>query len=880
MMTAAEVADRLGSDLRRGLVEDEVRRRQAAFGPNRLPEEKIRPAWLRLAEQFRSVLILVLIGAAVLAGLVGDLLDMIVILAVVAFNALLGFYQERRAGKILESLRRMLAHQSTVRRAGVVCRLNSDAIVPGDVVLLEAGDRVPADGRLFAHADLQVDESTLTGESLPVDKSAAPLADAEAALADRTNLVFTHTVVTRGRGEMLVTATGATTEIGRLVGVMQAVEESQTPLQRKLDDLGKRLAAIACAVVALIFVMGTLRGEPLASVVLTSIALAVAAIPEGLPAVVTVTLAIGMYQMTRRGAIIKRLAAVEALGSTTVICSDKTGTLTVNQMTARAIAYRGRSFAVSGEGYAAVGRILDDGGPSPDFEPLLLPAALCNDSRITDGRLIGDPTEGALLALAAKGGIAAPEKKWPRIGELPFDSDRKFMATFHDIGEGVLISVKGAPDVLIRMCATALGPDGPECLDTDRAAALHAEVERLGGKALRVLAVASAILPGRRPPDDPAVWMRELTLLGLIGLMDPPRPEASASIAACREAGILVKMITGDHRVTAAAVARELGLEGETIDGHDLDRMDDATLAARIGDIGVIARVAPEHKVRIVRALKARGEVVAMTGDGVNDAAALRVADIGVAMGRTGTDVTREAATMVLTDDNFATIVNAVREGRTIYDNIVKFLRFQLSTNVGALMTVGMAPLLGLPVPFNPIQILWVNIIMDGPPAMALAFDPAPAGIMSKPPRPPDEPILTGRRLGRLLVYGTTMMVGTLGVFAWGLQRWPVEHAVTLAFTTFVMFQFFNVFNARVGTESAFNRNFFSNGKLWLALLGVIGLQVLAVHWSPAQTLFHTVAITALDWGVAVAVASTILVFDETRKLVARLLRWARRSRG
>lgn len=880
MMTAAEVADRVGSDLRRGLVEDEVRRRQAAFGPNRLPEEKVRPAWLRLAEQFRSVLILVLIGAAVLAGLVGDLLDMIVILAVVAFNALLGFYQERRAGKILESLRRMLAHQSTVRRAGVVCRLNSDAIVPGDVVLLEAGDRVPADGRLFAHADLQVDESTLTGESLPVDKSAAPLADAEAALADRTNLVFTHTVVTRGRGEMLVTATGATTEIGRLVGVMQAVEESQTPLQRKLDDLGKRLAAIACAVVALIFVMGTLRGEPLASVVLTSIALAVAAIPEGLPAVVTVTLAIGMYQMTRRGAIIKRLAAVEALGSTTVICSDKTGTLTVNQMTARAVVYRGRSFAVSGEGYAAVGRILDDGGPSPDFEPLLLPAALCNDSRITDGRLIGDPTEGALLALAAKGGIAAPEKKWPRIGELPFDSDRKFMATFHDIGEGVLISVKGAPDVLIRMCATALGPDGPECLDTDRAAALHAEVERLGGKALRVLAVASAILPGRRPPDDPAVWMRELTLLGLIGLMDPPRPEASASIAACREAGILVKMITGDHRVTAAAVARELGLEGETIDGHDLDRMDDATLAARIGDIGVIARVAPEHKVRIVRALKARGEVVAMTGDGVNDAAALRVADIGVAMGRTGTDVTREAATMVLTDDNFATIVNAVREGRTIYDNIVKFLRFQLSTNVGALMTVGMAPLLGLPVPFNPIQILWVNIIMDGPPAMALAFDPAPAGIMSKPPRPPDEPILTGRRLGRLLVYGTTMMVGTLGVFAWGLQRWPVEHAVTLAFTTFVMFQFFNVFNARVGTESAFNRNFFSNGKLWLALLGVIGLQILAVHWSPAQTLFHTVAITALDWGVAVAVASTILVFDETRKLVARLLRWARRSRG
>ena len=874
--TAADAAQRLGCVPQDGLSDAEAERRLAECGPNRLPEPPPRPAWRLFLSQFKNLLILVLIGAAILAGLVGDLLDMTVILVVVMFNAGLGFYQEYRAGQILDSLRQMLAQHSKVRRGGHVENVASETLVPGDVVVLEAGDRVAADGRLIAIHDLEVDESSLTGESLAVTKTVAPLAEVDTPLADRVNMVFGNTVVTRGRGEMLVTATGAGSEMGRLAGMLHAAEETQTPLQAKLDQLGKRLAAIAGLVVAVIFVMGTARGEPLAETVLTSIALAVAAIPEGLPAVVTVTLAIGMYQMTRRGAIVKRLAAVETLGSTTVICSDKTGTLTLNQMTARALYCRGRLFDVTGEGYSTGGDIVGTGAPA-DVRPLLEAAALCNDSQIRDGQVVGDPTEGALLALAAKGGVHDPAARLPRVAEIPFESDKKYMATFHSAGDEVLAIVKGAPDVLVEMCGTILDASGEVGLDAGKWAALRDQMEAFGGRALRVLAVASATMPRERFGGDLAAELRQLTFLGLIGIMDPPRPEARAAIADCRRAGIAVKMITGDHRVTAAAIARELGITGEVVTGSQLDRMEPAELAARIGSIGVVSRVAPEHKVQLVRALRQGGHVVAMTGDGVNDAPALRAADIGIAMGRTGTDVARDAATMVLTDDNFTTIVNAVGEGRRIYDNIVKFLRFQLSTNIGALLTVFAAPLFGLPVPFDPIQILWVNIIMDGPPAMALAFDPPPQGVMERPPRPADEAILTARRLCRLIIYGATMMVGTLGVFAWALAHGGEDHAGTLAFTTFVMFQFFNVFNARVGAETTFNRNFFTNGKLWLALLGVVGLQAVVVHWSAAQAIFRTTPLTAADWVTAVAVASSVLLLDEARKagsaLIRRLLR-------
>jgi Ca2+-transporting ATPase len=802
---------------------------------------------------------------------------MVVILCVVVFNAGLGFWQEHRAGKILDALKRMLAQQARVRRQGRAVQVGAEEVVPGDVVLLEAGDRVPADGILIAAHGVEIDESTLTGESVAVSKSCGAL-PAETPLAERANSAYMNTTVTRGRAELLVTGTGMATEMGRLVHLLQSAPDEATPLQARLDQLGKRLASLAGIIVLIILAMGLLRGEPLAQIILTSIALAVAAIPEGLPAVVTVTLAIGMYQMTRKGAIVKRLAAVETLGCTTVICSDKTGTLTLNQMTARAFHLYGRTFEVSGEGYAPEGGVAaEDGGPVPPLDRLLIPAALCNDARLArdEGgwRIVGDPTEGALLVLARKAGLDLDGLERDRAAEIPFDAERKTMATFHGSGEVVEMFVKGAPDVLLGLCSAIATEDGEKPLDEAETARLHERIAALGGRALRVLAVARrAVRAAEMDRDDLLRHHADLTFVGLIGLMDPPRPEAKAAVEHCRRAGIAVKMITGDHRVTAAAIARELGLDGEVVTGAEVGAMSDAELARRIDGIVVFARTAPEHKVRIVSALKRHGHVVAMTGDGVNDAAALRAADIGVAMGITGTDVTREAAAMVLTDDNFATIVGAVREGRTIYDNILKFVRFQLSTNVGALLTVFTAPLIGLPVPFHPIQILWVNIIMDGPPAMALAFDPPRPGLMSDKPRPPDEAILTLRRLWRLLAYGGTMMVGTLAVFAYALPERGAQHAGTLAFTTFVLFQFFNVFNARVGTlDTAFNASFFRNWKLWAAIGGVVGLQIVAVHWPPAQLLFHTVALSPADWALAAAVASSVLILDESRKLLQRL---------
>jgi Ca2+-transporting ATPase len=630
-------------------------------------------------------------------------------------------------------------------------------------------------------------------------------------------------------------------------------------------------------VVTLIFVLGILRGDPLVQTIMTSIALAVAAIPEGLPAVVTVTLAIGMHRMAKNRAIVKKLSAVETLGSTSVICSDKTGTLTLNQMTARKLFYRGRRFIVSGEGYAGVGEIsATDGQTLADFLPLLAPAALCNESRIRDGELIGDPTEGALLALAMKGGIEPDNlaERRPRIAEIPFDSEHKFMATFHHDGEWVRMLVKGAPDVIMARAERHLDANGEERMGAETRTAFESENARLASEAMRVLAVASRDIPAHDfdPGGDLMTWAEELTLVGLVGIIDPPRPEARDAIRLCKMAGIQVKMITGDHAITAAAIARELGLEGTVLSGAELDRIDVAELSRHIEETAVFARVAPEHKVKIVQALKARGHVVAMTGDGVNDAPALKNADIGVAMGITGTEVTKEAATMVLTDDNFATIVGAVKEGRTIYDNIVKFVRFQLSTNVGAIFTVLGAQLLGLPTPFTAIQILWINIIMDGPPAMTLGLEPARPGIMEELPRKIEARILTLARFWRLLAYGAIMAAGTIGVFAYGLSSGGIEHALTLAFTTFVLFQFFNVFNARTEHGSAFNRQFFANGKLWSALIGVVGLQVVVVHWGPAQEIFSTTNLSLTDWGLAAMVASSVLLLEETYKLGARLL--------
>ncbi len=873
------VATALGVKPAAGLDAAEAVAGLTRHGPNQLASKPPRGAWLKFLDQFRNFLVIVLLGAAVLAGAVGDFKDALVIAIVVVLNAALGFFQEHRAEAALAALKNMLAPVARVRRDGLVLQIQAVDLVPGDILLLEAGDRIPADARVHHAHSAEVAEAALTGESQAVAKSPEAV-DEKSALAERRSMVFMNTVVTRGRIEAVVTATGMHTEMGKIAGLLAEAAESATPLQVQLDHLGKRLAALAGVVVALIFAIGLLRGDDLVQTAMTAIALAVAAIPEGLPAVVTVTLALGMHRMAKRHAIVKKLAAVETLGCTTVICSDKTGTLTLNQMTAQRVYCMGRRFAVSGDGYGGAGEIVaEDGQPTLDWREVLAPAALCADAGIRAGELIGDPTEGALLALAAKGGldVEALAEQSPRSAEIPFDSAHKFMATFHHDGDVVRMWIKGAPDVLLARAGRWRAATEDRVLDDTARAGFSAQNTAFAEEAMRVLALAGREIPAAAfdPSGDLMVWANDLTMIALVGIIDPPRPEAREAIRLCQAAGIAVKMITGDHRVTAAAIARDLELAGEVHEGREIDGLEGAALADLVERTVVFARVSPEHKLRIVKALKAHGHVVAMTGDGVNDAPALKTADIGIAMGITGTEVTKEAATLVLTDDNFASIVGAVKEGRTIYDNIVKFVRFQLSTNIGAILTVLGAPLFGMPTPFTAIQILWVNIIMDGPPAMTLGVEPARPGIMHAFPRQPEASILTSGRLLRLALYGLTMAAGTLAAYAWGERTEGHAYAVTLAFTTFVLFQFFNIFNARSEDGSAFNRQFFANRKLWLSLAAVVGLQVLVVHWGPAQAIFDTVPLGWKDWAMAVAIASSVLLLDESRKLLLRLFdRW------
>jgi len=866
-------------DPSQGLTEQEVESRRQQYGPNRLLEKPPVPIWHLLLRQFKSLLILILIGAAGLSWMIGDLMDALVILVVVSINALLGFYQEYRAERSLALLKKMLVPEAEVRRDGQERMIPADDLVPGDVVVLDAGARIPADGRLFQAHNLQVDESSLTGESHPVEKTIHPLPE-DVPLADRRNMLYMNTSVTRGRAEMIVTATGMDTEIGRLAAMLAEAEEGQTPLQIQLDSLGKRLAIIAGVVVILMLVGGWLRGQPWAEMIFIAIALAVASIPEGLPAVVTVTLALGLHRMARQRAIVKRLAAVETLGCTTVICSDKTGTMTLNQMTARALYCLGRTFQVTGEGYDPRGRIEPEAGEKTDLTAVILPLAICNDAKLTDGRVVGDPMEGALLVLAAKAGLEPEQlqREWPRIAEIPFDTAHKFMATFHRRGDRMVILVKGAPEVLLGLSTQVLQIQGVVPLTPEHHQRWLEANEAMATKGLRILASARREIQAADfdPDGDLLGYVKELTLLGLVGLMDPPRPEAKEAIELCQRAGIQVKMITGDQPVTAASIGRELGLAGELMSGSELQHLDEVALRQRIENIDIFARTTPEQKVRIVKALKAHQHVVAMTGDGVNDAPALKTADIGVAMGTTGTDVAREAATMILTDDNFATIVGAVKEGRTIYDNILKFVRFQLSTNIGAILSLLMAPFLGLPLPLNPIQILWINIIMDGPPAMALGIDPPRPGIMDEPPRSPQAQILDHRRLLRLLFFGLIMMLGTLGILWWGLETRSQATALTLAFTTFVWFQIFNVFNARVERTSALNLHSLRNRWLWVSLLGVVALQWLALETEAGRQIFETVPLTVDEWSLALAVASSVLVLEELRKAMA----WCWRNLG
>ena len=895
-----DVVASLSTDVMTGLSSGEVAERLAAYGPNRLAESKRRPAFLRFLDQFRDLLIMILLVAAVVSFAVsGELKTPVVVLLVVFLNALIGFVQENRAEASLEALKKMLTASSRVRRDGDVMEVATDDLVPGDIVLVEAGDRIPADGRLVLAANLEIEEAALTGESHPSEKSTLLVDRADAPLGDRSCIAYMNTTVTRGRGEFVVTSTGMNTEIGRIAGLLRETETEKTPLQKQLEGLAHSLAKLSGLIVAAVFAIGLLRGNSVSELLNLAVALAVATIPEGLPAVTAVTLAVGVSKMAKKNAIVKRLASVETLGCTSIICSDKTGTLTLNEMTARRLVVQNRDHAVTGEGYSPEGSIEKIPGDVPfTMDNALMGMALCNDAVIRyengDWQLVGDPTEGALAVLATKGGldVADLRVRYPRVAEVPFDSSTKVMATFHEVigssGERVVrMFVKGAPDVVLERATHAIGSDGESVPSSQLRTELLAHNDRMADEGLRVLAVAQRdiVLDAWNEftdtGADPSILMSDLVLMALIGIVDPPRPEAQVAIAEARTAGITVKMITGDHAVTARAIGRELGLgDGHgkvvAVTGNDLDQMTDDELASRIDEISVFARVAPEHKIRLVAALQRKGRIVAMTGDGVNDAPALKKADMGVAMGITGTEVTKEAATMVLTDDNFATIVGAVKRGRTIYDNIVKFVRFQLSTTLGFAMLFLAASIFDIAhgKPFAAIAILWVNIIMDGPPAMALGLDKGDSDIMRRAPRPVSEKILTPQRWGAIVYSSVIMALGTLGVLIWApgpeAEAGVATAAGTMAFNTFVLFQFFNILNARSDRNSVFRRHTLTNPQLWIALVAVIVLQVGVTHVGFMQRLFDTTSISITQWLVSIAVASSVLWFEELRKAFVR----------
>lgn len=888
---ADDVADAFDVAPDRGLTAGEVERRRSEYGPNVLDEAKSIPAWRKMLSLLADKMTLVLVVAAVVSATVSREWETpVVIFAVIVLNTVLNYVQEARAENSLQALKQMSVSTTRVLRDGRGVELPRADLVPGDVVQLEAGDSVPADGRLVAAVRLQVAEAALTGESQPVDKTVDPVDDPHAPLGDRHDMLFMNTEVTRGRASMIVTDTGMRTEMGAIAALLGAAGVEQTPLQRRIGQLAQTLTIIAIITVALVFVLGLLRGQAWSELLVTAVSLAVATIPEGLTAVVAFTLAMGASRLAARGAIVKQLAAVETLGSTTHIATDKTGTLTLNEMTVRRLLVHGRNFRVTGTGYGTDGKILvGDGMPAPDLTDALLGMAMCNDATVRDGTLVGDPTEGALVVLAEKGGIDVEGSRaaLARIEEVPFDSDYKYMATFHALpGGGYRCFAKGAPGVLLDRASTTLGEDGPIRIDDAARTRIRRAVDDLASEGLRTLMIAGRALDAVPRGDADALQdkVSDLIVYAIVGIVDPPRPEAKDAIEVAHGAGIAVHMITGDHLVTASAIADELGIHGKAAAGADLDSLGEDEFREQAAQFGVLARVAPEHKIRFVKALQSDGQIVAMTGDGVNDAPALEQSDIGVAMGITGTDVSKGAANMILTDDNFATIVAAVSEGRGIYDNIVKFVKFQLTTAWGFVLIFLTAGVLGLAggAPFTALQILWVNIIMDGPPALALGVDPTDPDAMKRPPRPVKEALLTRDRVQRILGLGVLMTVGTIAVLYYSPKLFPDSasdplFATTLAFTTFVFYQVFNLFNVRSDLGSVFSMRTLTNHTIWIAIVAVIVLQVCAVQMSVLQGFFDTTSLTSQQWALAVAVGSTVLWVDEIGKIVARRVE-ARRS--
>ena len=879
-----QVATGLGVDPATGLTAEEARARLGSHGPNRLAAGKKEPAWRAFLRQYEDFMqIVLLVAAAVNQIVTGETGTTVVLAGLTVFNAVIGLRQEAKAEESVKALSQMMKTITRVRRDGQAVEIDAEELVPGDIVLVEAGNRVPADGRVSLAATLEIEEAALTGESLPVGKSTEPVAGQDVPLGDRTCMVYMNTSVTRGRGELIVTATGMDTEIGHIADMLANTETGKTPLQKQLDALSKIIAAIAAVALVVVVLLGLARGESFDTLFITGVALAVAAIPTGLPAVVTALLSMGTREIAQRGAIIKRLPAVETLGSTSAICSDKTGTLTLNKMTARELVIPGKNrYSVSGEGYSTLGDISHVGGQNYDLDPYLLPMVLCADAVLDGDSLIGDPTEGALIVLGAKGGLDIAETRaaLPRVAEVPFDSDYKFMATFHEMpgddGRPVVrCYVKGAPDVLIDRATTIRHPDGSllQITDENRHLALDAN-DQIANAGERVMVVAQRDLA----PDvlksggDLIEQVHDLTLLAMVGIVDPPRPEAKVAIAECREAGIRVRMITGDHATTAAAIATELGIEGRAVTGAQFAAMSDEQLTSELDDIGVVARVAPEDKVRLVQLLQRKGNVVAMTGDGVNDAPALKTADIGVAMGITGTEVSKEAAVMILTDDNFATIVGAVSYGRTLYDNLLKYLRFQMSTLVAYIAIFIGAGIIGIAngAPLNPLQILWLNMVVDIPLAIALGFDQPARGLMARPPRPVGAPVLSRKDWIRLCAQGAVMTVGALAAYQIGDEQGGAVVAATMLLTTLSLFHVAAALLCRDQLHTIFDRAAVPGAvqlrRYALALLAILLITTLGF----LQRIFDTTGLSFAQWCTSAGIAASLVVVEELIKLVLR----------
>lgn len=871
-----------------GLTRGEAARRLSEHGPNTLPAAAPRSAFRRFLAQFNHLLIQVLIAAAAITGVLGYFKDAIVILSVVLVNATVAFVQEGRAEQALNAIRDMLSPHASVLRDGARITVDAADLVPGDVVLLEPGERVPADLRLLRARGLRVEEAALTGESVPVDKTSDPVA-ADAPLADRTSMAFSGTLVAAGQGMGVVVATGPATEIGRISGMIGAVQTLTTPLLRQMNLFARRLTGIILGLAVLIFAFAWLfRGFGAEEAFMAVVGIAVASIPEGLPAVMTITLAIGVRRMAARNAIVRQLPAVETLGAVSVICSDKTGTLTRNEMAVAVIDSDFGRFEVSGSGYAPGGSVALAGEtPGPAalalLQELAQGVALCNDAALReqpDGgwTVAGDPMEGAMLAFAARAGLA-PETarlRHPRRDEIPFDSRHRYMATLHAGHDAAFVCVKGAPERVLAMCAAVRREDGTAPLD---ASAWRARAEALAADGLRVIAVATrADVPHGTDTLAPADIEGGLVLLGLLGLIDPPREEAIAAVAECQAAGIRVKMITGDHAATASAIARQVGLRGagSVVTGAELDTLDDATLRVRVLESDVFARTSPEHKLRLVEALQAGGAVVAMTGDGVNDAPALKRADVGVAMGRKGTEAAKEAAEMVLADDNFATIAAAVRAGRTVYDNLTKTVTFLLPINGGEAMSIVLAILLGTQLPITPTQILWVNMVSSVALALTLAFEPTEPGTMRLPPRPADQPLLTGFVVWRIVFVSLLFFGCVFGMFKFATaQGLSVETARTMAVNTLVAAEVAYLFSVRYRHGASLSwRGMLGTRAVLIGVAAVIVLQLLFTYAAPMQLLFASRPLDPLAEGLPVLVVA-VLIFAllEMEKWAIRRLR-------